>query len=201
MTSPTKKAAVAAKKRKKDIRQHQLRTIVQSIDEPLLGMNRGSYCERPKKKRKKDSPKKRSRGVVLYRDEDDGKLKPMPPTMSSWYNLYCAEHCKELTPNFESKFRTRFSLPYTEFKKLVALCINNSMSDYGEFKRWRPGNQCVNGTASSPICHRGTIVSFTSFSLERNPCGFDLCNKYHLYRTDLASQSSKSSSKQTATVI
>jgi hypothetical protein len=71
--------------------------------------------------------------------------------MSAWYNLYCAEHCENLTPNFAAKFRRRFRLPYTDYKKLVVLCINNSMTETGQFRRWRPGNRNVQRVSSSPI--------------------------------------------------
>jgi hypothetical protein len=150
MTSLTAKASTAAKKRKKYIRQHQHRIIVQDIEESYVGLK--SSCETSqKKKKKKKEGRKRSRGVVLYRDEEDGKLKPMPPTLSSWYNLYCAEHCEQLTPNFDSKFRRRFRLPYAEYKKLVALCVEDSIREHGKFCRWRPGNRNVHGLSSSPI--------------------------------------------------
>jgi hypothetical protein len=71
--------------------------------------------------------------------------------MSSWYNLYCAEHCEELTPNFEYKFRRRFRMPYAQYKQLVDLCIIDSMKITGYFTRWRPGRLGPTGQPPSPL--------------------------------------------------
>ncbi|KAG7369524.1 DDE superfamily endonuclease [Nitzschia inconspicua] len=133
--------------RKKRLRKFQLMAAFQSMEPPLAKITTGLN---EKKERSQIAPR-RSKGVILYRDEVDGQLKPMPPTMSSWYNLYCAEHCAELTPNFEAKFRRRFRLPYSEFQNLVDLCKQDSTSENGYFKRWRPGTAAADGKPGSPI--------------------------------------------------
>ena len=124
---------------------------MQSINEPLLGSSSSSAAVKKKLKKVVDHGKKKAEpGVVMYRD-DDGNVRPMPPTMSAWYNLYCAEHCEELTPNFEAKFRRRFRLPHAEYKKLVGFAVEDSMKVTGYFTRWRPGRTNVAGVPTSPI--------------------------------------------------
>ena len=93
----------------------------------------------------------RKKEIVLYRDAQDNKLKLLPPTMSSWYNLHCDNHCEELTPDFNVKFGRRFRLSYSEYKKLVGLCEEDSMKISGYFTRWRPGKIGATGQLSSPL--------------------------------------------------
>jgi hypothetical protein len=103
------------------------------------------------KKKKKMSGPRRKKGTVLYRVPETGELLPLPPTMSSWYVLYCSSDCQDLTPNFESKFRRRFRLPYNEYNELVQLCIEESEKLVGYFRRWKPGTKAADGSISSPI--------------------------------------------------
>lgn len=99
------------------------------------------------------TPSKRSKqGVVWYRDEQ-GNLTRLPPTMSLWYNLYCSgeEVGVERQPNFHSKFRNRFRMPYLQYKELLELCISESMKPEGLFKRWQPGRTGGDGRRCTPI--------------------------------------------------
>ena len=128
-------------------------------DSPPFGSASTLDSSLPTQKKKMAKVSRSPKAVVLYRDDVDGQLKPMPPTMSHWYNLYCAEHCETLTPNFDAKFRRRFRMPYAEYKKIVELCIADSMTPTGYFRRWRPGRKSADGVAASPI----ELLVLTSF--------------------------------------
>ncbi|KAG7362100.1 DDE superfamily endonuclease [Nitzschia inconspicua] len=70
----------------------------------------------PRRIRRRPFAFRRKKGVIFYRD-DKGNLLPMPPTMSSWYKLYCEEDSQETISNFHEKFRRRFRLRHQNFHR------------------------------------------------------------------------------------
>jgi hypothetical protein len=147
-----KKEAEEEEEKRRRRRQYQ-RASLQVFDDSLVvgGLVGSSTRASSSSRSTTQQGPRRKKGVVLYRDARDNKLKPLPPTMSSWYNLYCANHCEELTPDFDVKFRRRFRLPYSEYKNLVGLCEEDSMKISGYFTRWRPGKAGATGQPVSPL--------------------------------------------------
>ncbi|KAG7363898.1 hypothetical protein IV203_037100 [Nitzschia inconspicua] len=118
-------------------------------------MSSSSSDEEEQKERPRKRPFKhrKSKGVVMFRD-DDGELKVLPPTMSLWYNMYCQTGCQERMSDFHSKFRRRFRLPYDQYRELVEMCTADSMKEDGTslFKRWRPGKKAaLTGKPAAPL--------------------------------------------------
>jgi hypothetical protein len=102
------------------------------------------------RKRKKPYKSRRKKAVVQYRD-NNGELKPLPPTMSHWYTHYCQEGCEELhNGKFHLKFRKRFRLPHSCFLDLLEKVKEESMLDDGCFRRWRPGRLVLGPSGKVP---------------------------------------------------
>ncbi|KAG7348521.1 hypothetical protein IV203_017226 [Nitzschia inconspicua] len=104
----------------------------------------------PRRIRRQPFAFRRKKGVIFYRD-DKGNLLLMPPTMSSWYKLYCEEDSQETISNFHEKFRRRFRLPHKNFTDLVEKVTAESNRGDGLFSRWRPGKQAVSGQLAAPL--------------------------------------------------
>ncbi|KAG7349035.1 DDE superfamily endonuclease [Nitzschia inconspicua] len=104
----------------------------------------------PRRIRRRQFAFRRKKGVIFYRD-DKGNLLPMPPTMSSWYKMYCEEDSQATIKNFHEKFRRRFRLPHNSFIDLVEKGTAESNREDGLFSRWRPGKQAVSGQVAAPL--------------------------------------------------
>jgi hypothetical protein len=109
------------------------------------------------KKRKRPYKSRRKKSVVQYKD-NSGVLMPLPPSMSLWYSLYCQEGCKELTPNFEEKFRRRFRLSYDSYLELLNQMKENSLLPVSVFKRWRPGSYSIGPKGKQPAAPLGLLL-------------------------------------------
>lgn len=83
------------------------------------------------------------RSAVLEYIDDDGVLKPLPPSKSSWYILYVNNPALG-SRSFRKKFRRCFQLPYQQFSELV-----QDIQQSGHFKRWT--SKDAFGKKSSPI--------------------------------------------------
>lgn len=79
--------------------------------------------DKPKKRRKK-------RGVWARRTED-GEREILRPEQSSWHTMYVDNDLVEEEDLLAAKFRTRFRLPYDNFKELVEECKKSPF-----FRRW-----------------------------------------------------------------
>jgi len=76
--------------------------------------------------------KRAPRGVLAWKDTEDGPLEIILPEDSLWYKAYVSNFLMlKLESSMAKKFRERFRLSYTNFLQLVA-----SVSESKLFDRW-----------------------------------------------------------------
>lgn len=81
---------------------------------------------------------------VMWTDED-GRQHRFTPKSSLWYCIYVAYPQLD-DDSFHKKFRTRFRLPYEQFKELVS-----SLESEDAFRRWHEGNANCTKKEATPL--------------------------------------------------
>lgn len=88
-----------------------------------------------KKSPSRQAKKRRSRNPKFFVDPELKCLRPMIPTMSSWWILY-VENPKPECKKWSKKFRSRFRLPYSSFLDLLNMLTLDDTDII--LSKWRP---------------------------------------------------------------
>ena len=92
------------------------------------------------------TPRKTRAPQPIMWTDDDGTRRPFRPQHTWWYNAYVL-HPRLQDASFLKKFRTRFRLPYPQFKELHEHLQGEPM-----FRRWHIGTTIgFSDNASTPI--------------------------------------------------
>ncbi len=68
--------------------------------------------------------------IYAWRDTEDGPLEIIPPEDSMWYKFYVRNFYINEDAKLGKAFRNRFSLPYTQYLKLLKDIRSNKLFDH-----------------------------------------------------------------------